>query len=100
MSNDAVNQATLGELIVHSTTRDIVIVLDGASALRVMAVFDGTASRALLRDALVPGRSAMTNLWTTIDFDRVVGLTWIPGLPSRADRTMAVDPPVPAGMRS
>lgn len=85
----------LGILTVHYAARDVAFLLDGRCAARVMAVYAGTMGRHLAQDLLLPGFSDMRNLWATISLDGVLGMTWMPGLPSAGPRTMTVDPPPP-----
>lgn len=85
----------IGQLVVHASTRDISIPLDGESTSRVMAVFAGTRFRRDLEDVMVVGLAEMRHLWASIDLAKVIALSWIPALPSASDRVMTVDPPLP-----
>lgn len=89
------NRAEVGQLYLHTRSRDIAVILDGDAAARVMSVFAGTGRRAAMRDLVHPELANMLNLWVSIDLHEVVALSWIPGLPSRADHVMTVDPPAP-----
>lgn len=92
---ERLNQAILGELVLHYSERDVTVVVDGNSASKVMAVFTGTGSRLALQDPIQPGEANMGNLWTAFDLERLLAVTWIPGLPKPGGRTMTVDPPAP-----
>lgn len=94
------NRLKFGQLYLHTVTRDVVVLLDGESAARVMAVFAGTGRRSVMRDVMSPALSDMANLWLAVDLREVVAISWIPGLPSTADRVMTVDPPVPEALTS
>jgi hypothetical protein len=89
------NKFTLGELTVHYPARDVTIVVDGHTAARVMAVYAGVATRTRMQNLIHPDLSHMKNLWATVSLDGALAMTWNPGLPSRAQRTMTVDPPAP-----
>jgi hypothetical protein len=86
----------LGYLSVSYTSRNVNYVVDGSCAARVMAVFAGNLSRHA-QDLMLPGVADMNNLWVTLSLDDVLGMSWMPGLPSAQPRTMTVDPPPPAG---
>lgn len=92
------NRAEVGQLYLHTRSRDIAVILDGEAAARVMAVFAGTGRRLAMRDMVHPELANTRNLWVSIDLHEVVALSWVPGLPSRAERVMTVDPPVPEAM--
>lgn len=89
------NRAEVGQLYLHTRSRDIAVILGGDAAARVMSMFAGTGRRAAMRDLVHPELANMLNLWVSIDLREVVALSWIPGLPSRADHVMTVDPPAP-----
>lgn len=90
------NLATFGELLLHFPERDVSIVLDGATAARVVAAFAEPWRRALLQDRIDLQSSPMTNLWSSFNLARLLGVSWIPGLASSAAERMTVDPPMPA----
>ena len=92
------NRTVLGALTLHTPTRDVVVVLDGESAARVMAVFAGTVRRHSMQDLMHPAASEMRHLWLSVDLSDVVALSWMPGLPTGGERVMTVDPPVPEAM--
>lgn len=89
------NRETFGELLLHFPERDVSIVLDGSTAARVIAAFAEPRRRALLQDQIDVSGSPMTNLWSSFNLARLLGVSWIPGLASRAAERMTVDPPVP-----
>lgn len=99
-SRAELNRLELGQLYLHTVSRDVVVPLDGESAARVMAVFAGTGRRSVMRDVMSPALSNMGNLWLAVDLREVVAISWIPRLPSTADRVMTVDPPVPEALAS
>lgn len=94
------NAALFGELIVHYPERDVSIVLDGASASKVMAVHAGVSNRAAMQDPLVPLLSNMANMWASIDMDRALAMSWAPMLPSVAGRKMTIDPALPEALQA
>lgn len=91
----AANQLTLGELTLSYPARDVVLVLDGVTAARVIAAFANPARRVRLQDELDTASSSMRNLWATFDLDRLLAVSWMPQLPTRATSRMTVDPPNP-----
>lgn len=92
---DERNALTIGHLLVHYPERDVEIFLDGATAQRVLAVFSGRLPKSAVQDQIVLGQSDMTTVWSTFDVERPLGITWLPGLPTRVGRRMTVDPPAP-----
>jgi hypothetical protein len=89
------NQATLGELTLSYPARDVVLVLDGLTAARVIAAFADPARRTRLQDQLDTATSSMRNLWASFDLDQLLAVSWMPHLPTRATSRMTVDPPNP-----
>ena len=89
------NQLTLGELTLRYPSRDVVLVLDGLTAARVLAAFADPARRARLPDELDTATSSMRNVWASFDLDQLLAVSWMPGLPTRALSRMTVDPPNP-----
>jgi hypothetical protein len=90
----AANQATMGELTLSYPARDVALVLDGLTAARVVAAFADPSRRSSLQDEL-NAASSMRNLWASFDLDRLLAVSWMPGLPDRATSRMTVDPPNP-----
>lgn len=90
------NQQIFGELVVHYPERDVRIVLDGLAASRVIAVHAGVSTRLDMQDKFTPYLAEMANMWASIDLDRVLAMSWIPGLASVGGRKMTVDPKPPA----
>lgn len=62
LDNITANQATLGELTLSYPARDVVLVLDGLTAARVIAAFADPARRTRLQDQLDTASSSMRNL--------------------------------------
>lgn len=89
------NQLTVGELTLSYPARDVVLVLDGLTAARVIAAFADPARRTRLQDELDTATSSMRNLWASFDLDQLLAVSWMPGLPTRAMSRMTVDPPNP-----
>ncbi len=58
-------------------------------------VYAGVTSRTRTQDVIHPEVSSMRNLWATVSLDGALAMSWYPGLPSAAQRTMTVDPPAP-----
>lgn len=93
------NRSRFGELVVHYPERDVTIVLDGASASKVMAVHAGVSPRLAMQDRLEPLRADMTSMWASIDMDRALAMSWIPGLGPLSTRKMTIDPEVPDALQ-
>ncbi len=93
------NQLRFGELVVHYPERDVTIVLDGASASKVMAVHAGVSNRLAMQDRLEPLRANMANMWASIDMDRALAMSWIPGITPPSTRKMTIDPEVPEALQ-
>jgi hypothetical protein len=93
LSTIAENQATLGELTLSYPARDVVLVLDGLTASKVLAAFADPARRTRLQDQIDTATSSMRNLWASFDLDQLLAASWVPGLPTRALSRMTVDPP-------
>lgn len=93
------NRLRFGELVVHYPERDVTIVLDGASASKVMAVHAGVGHRLAMQDRLEPLRANMANMWASIDMDRALAMSWIPGLTPLSTRKMTIDPEVPEALQ-
>ncbi len=89
------NQLTVGELTLSYPARDVVLVLDGLTAARVLAAFADPGRRTRLQDELDTATSSMRNLWASFDLDRLLAVSWMPGLPTRSMSRMTVDPPNP-----
>jgi hypothetical protein len=82
---------TFGQLIVHFAARDVTTMLDGATAMRVLQMFQRRREGALGDEIR---RSSAGNLWFVFDIDEPLAISWIPGLPGQHPRT-AVDPAPP-----
>ena len=94
------NAPIFGELILHFAERDVPIILDGETAARVIATFAEPWRRRRLQDRIDPATSPMSNMWSTFDLSRLLGASWIPGVATKADSRMTVDPPLPAALSS
>lgn len=84
------NRLIGGVVIAHHVTRDVVMPADGDAALRLLAVFNGTAPRSTM-DVVDPAYSSAENGWTSLDLSSLIGITWIPGDALRQNR-VAFDP--------
>ena len=73
------NAATPGELVLHFARRDMAVQMTGAAAVRVMAAHLRARSDGL-DDDLHPDRSLMMDSWVTIDFEKLMEITWVPGV--------------------
>lgn len=91
----AENQATLGELTLSYPARDVVLVLDGLTAAKVLAAYADPVKRTRLQDEVDTATSSMRNVWASFDLDQLLAVSWMPGLPTRALSRMTVDPPNP-----
>ena len=80
----------LGELVLHYPSRDVVLAMDGASAMRIMTIY-ARRGRASLGDEIGPG-SSPAHAWFVLDAEEALAMSWLPGLPARRPRT-AIDPP-------
>ena len=85
-----VGGVVLGHLVLHCPSRDIVLPMDGASAMRIMTIY-ALRGRVSLGDHIGPG-SSPEDAWFVLDVEEAVAMSWLPGLPSRRPRT-AIDPP-------
>jgi hypothetical protein len=93
------NRTRFGELVVHYPERDVTIVLDGASASKVMAVHAGVGRRLALQDPLIPMESDMASMWASIDLDRALAMSWMPAIGPLSTRKMTIDPEVPEALQ-
>jgi len=88
------NQTVVGSLILHYEARDVQVVLDGNSALRVLTAFARRDDRGL-SDPIDPFSSSAFSGWFVADLDQPLAISWIPGLAGQRRRTV-IDPPVAA----
>jgi hypothetical protein len=86
--------AVFGTVTLHGRDRDVTTVLDGASALRLLKIFEQRSS-GTLADRLDVVTSSVHNAWLVADLDECIAVSWWPGLPKKAPRT-AIDPVVDA----
>lgn len=84
------NRFVMGTLVLHYPQRDVTVVLDGDSGLRLLTMF-WQRTEGGLADQLDPFRSSARDGWFVLDLDDVLAMTWVPGLATRPGRT-AVDP--------
>lgn len=89
------NGGVLGVLRLSYAARDVEIVLDGDSALRLLAIYrDRARPRSdQWADAMDPLRSDANNAWVVLDVNDVLAMSWAPGLAQRPPRT-TIDPAV------
>lgn len=90
-----INRITLGELVLSYPARDVTLMLDGATAARVLAAYARPERRGRLQDYLNIETSTMRNQWSSFDLENLLAVSWYPGLPSKAAGRMTVDPPGP-----
>ena len=88
-----INLVTLGELVLSYAARDVTLILDGATAARVLAAYARPERRGRLQDYLDIETSTMRNQWASFDLENLLAVHWYPGIPSRATSRMTVDPP-------
>lgn len=88
------NQVLVGSLVLHYEARDVQVVLDGDSALRVLTAFARRDDRGL-SDPIDPSTSSAFSGWFVADLDQPLAISWIPGLGGQRRRTV-IDPPVAA----
>lgn len=86
--------SVFGTVTLHGRDRDVTTVLDGASALRLLKIFE-QRSNGTLADHLNVVTSSVHNAWLVADLDECIAVSWWPGLPQKAPRT-AIDPVVDA----
>lgn len=89
----ALNPIIAGQLILHYEARDVTLVVDGAAALQILAMFQRRREGAL-GDVIDPHSSSAANGWFVLDLDQPLAMSWYPGIGSGARRT-AIDPVPP-----
>ena len=82
----------MGILTAHFPERDVDLVLDGPSALRLLAIYAHGIGRGDRIDPLISPSWAM---WVAVDLERAMALSWWPRLP-KAKTRVAIDPPLSA----
>lgn len=85
-----VNRAVGGELILHYPARDVTLTIDGDAAIRLLTMF-ARRNDDRWGDALDPERSLALAGWVVLDLRQPLAMTWVPGVPTPAPRTV-VDP--------
>lgn len=88
------NALVFGRLVLHYESRDVTLILDGASALRLLAMFAQRRSSGL-DDRIDPATSSALSGWVVLDVLEPLAMSWEPGLPQPRPRT-AIDPAAPA----
>jgi hypothetical protein len=85
------NMATIGVLTLHTEARDVRVVIDGDAGMRAIAVFLGRHEHA---DKHHLATASARRGWVGFDLDRLVAISWVPGVPKN-DSRFAIDP-IPA----
>jgi len=93
MDRDA-NALVFGRLVLHYQSRDVTLVLDGAAALRLLAMLARRRASGL-DDRIDPATSSALSGWVVLDVFEPLAMSWEPGLPEPRPRT-AIDPAAPA----
>jgi hypothetical protein len=86
------NRRLYGELVLHYPSRDVTVLLDGDTGLRVMRLFlqpDATE----FADPIGPGSDADRG-WLALDLDQLMAISWQIASPNPT--RLAVDPPAAA----
>ncbi|HEX4866806.1 MAG TPA: hypothetical protein VFV32_04200 [Acidimicrobiales bacterium] len=85
------NSRVRGDLVVHFPERDVRVVSDGLSALRVLTCF--TRQSGQLADDVTP-RALAENAWFAVDLDKALAISWNPRDPRDGlNAPLAFDPP-------
>jgi hypothetical protein len=80
-----------GRVTLHFGSRDVVLPVDGATALRIVAHYR-SPERSELADVLNPHTSSASNAWMAFDLREPLAVSWQPDLARRTTRT-TFDPP-------
>jgi hypothetical protein len=87
------NASVLGQMFVSYPSRDVVLVMDGDAALRLLRIFQNR-SEGGLEDRLDAATSSAHDGWVVLDaIEQPMAMSWLPGLPGKRPRT-AIDPVV------
>ena len=86
------NSDVFGTVTLHYPERDVRVVLDGATALRLLSMF--ARRRTGPSDRLDPNDSTALAGWLVVDLNELLAVSWWPSLSELPDRTV-LDPPVP-----
>lgn len=90
------NAYRMGIVTLHGRDRDVEVVLDGASALRLLLLYQQRrAGDSPLADQIDLVTSSARNAWLVADFEELIAISWWPDLPRNSPRT-AIDPVVDA----
>jgi hypothetical protein len=84
-----INQGQLGLLVLHFRERDVKLVFDGDSALRVLTMFKDRTDRKW-KDQLNPTSSSALSGWCVLDLRLPLAISWMP-IGDEPPRT-AIDP--------
>lgn len=87
----ATNLTQRGTLRVHHHQRDIDVPCDGFHALTVLRHFADRGEDTLLRP-VSPLSCPAGNGWTSLSYDGVIGITWLPGVDTLAPTRITFDP--------
>jgi hypothetical protein len=90
LSVRARNAVTIGVLTLHYAARDVSVYLDGASAMRALAMYHRRAELGMA-DRLDGYESDAGSGWMIFELDEPLAMSWTPGLPAKPRRT-AIDP--------
>ena len=86
------NAVMLGQLHIYYAERTVVLPVDGDTALRAIAAWR-YRQRRRWEDRLDPSEAPGAAAWLAFDFQGVLALLWMPGLPGEAPpERMALDP--------
>lgn len=88
ISGASANMAVIGSLTLHFRDRDVVAMMDGYAALRMLTSIERNEEG--WGDPLNPALSDAGNLWIAIRTERLLGASWVPGRPSTGG--IAIDP--------
>ena len=86
------NSRVFGTVTLHYPERDVRVVLDGATALRLLSMF--ARRRTGPSDPLDPDSSTALAGWLVLDLNELLAVSWWPSLSELPDRTV-LDPPMP-----
>jgi hypothetical protein len=90
----ASNMGVIGTVTLHGPSRDVHLLMDGESALRLLKCFEQRSDRGYA-DYLDIDRSSARNGWLVIDLDEFDAMSWRPGTAKKGPRTV-IDPLVEA----
>ena len=88
----SLNSGVFGTVTLHYPARDVRVVLDGATALRLLEMFARRQTGP--SDPLDTASSTAFAGWLVLDLEELLAVSWWPSTGGRPDRTV-LDPPVP-----